>query len=302
LIRTVELYINNIFVNPEIHDIFIKRIGFTLIRVHRQQNHNASKASDEVLLQQLKWPIETLFVGMKVRDYGLTTPALQHEHLDKWQTFSQVTATPFSTTGVKSNRSLSLTATDLSITSAGVVTGVGTALSTEVVAGDRIVHTVSGASFTVEYTPTSATTAQVNNVAAPLVNEVGPWTVRREAELGATADVQARTIDSLTIKAHGIPIYNDFPAGFYNAYVPFHYGGPNIVTPEDVGTLMVTFGLYPGTYQPSGHINVSRAREFYLEYTSSVISSSFEGTLIVVASAINFLLISDGSAVLRYST
>jgi len=29
------LYINNIFVNPEVHDIFIRRIGFTLIRVHK---------------------------------------------------------------------------------------------------------------------------------------------------------------------------------------------------------------------------------------------------------------------------
>jgi hypothetical protein len=302
LIRTIELYINNIFVNPEIHDIFIKRIGFTLIRVHRQQNHNAAKGSDEVLLQQLKWPIETLFVGMKVRDYNLTTPALQAQHLDKWHAFSQVTATPFSTTGVKSQRQLILTATNLSVTTAGVVTGVGTTFLTELRAGDTVVNGLSGVILSVQTAPTTATAVQVNPVAVALITDVGPWSIRREAEIGATADVQARTIDSLTIKAHGIPIYNDFPAGFYNAYVPFHYGGPNIMSPEDVGALMVTFGLYPGTYQPSGHINVSRAREFYLEYTSSVISSTNEGTLVVVASAINFLLISDGSAVLRYST
>ena len=29
---------------------------------------------------------------------------------------------------------------------------------------------------------------------------------------------------------------------------------------------MVNFCLYPHSYQPSGHINVSRAREFYLDY------------------------------------
>jgi hypothetical protein len=34
--------------------------------------------------------------------------------------------------------------------------------------------------------------------------------------------------------------------------------------------------------------------EFYITYTSSVISNSVTGTLIVSASAINFLLISDG--------
>jgi hypothetical protein len=320
LISTVELYINNIFVNPEIHDIFIKRIGFTLIRVHRQQNHNASKASDEVLLQQLKWPIETLFVGMKIRDYNLTTTDVQAEHLDKWHKFSEVTKTAFTTSGVKSARQLALTVTDLSITTAGVVTGVGTDLDGSVLgavvtppstvaavlpqlqAGDVLVNTSTGSTYNVETDPTSATDVQVSAIAVALVNDVGPWSVCRSIEVAATADVHARTIDSLTIKAHGIPIYNEFPAGFYNAYVPFHYGGPNIQTPEDVGALMVTFGLYPGTYQPSGHINVSRAREFYLEYTSSVISSSKEGTLVVVASAINFLLISDGSAVLRYST
>jgi hypothetical protein len=74
--------------------------------------------------------------------------------------------------------------------------------------------------------------------------------------------------------------------------------------------LFIPFCLYPGTYQPSGHINVSRAREFYLKFTSSFFSGSSApngagsrtGLLVVIASAINFLLISDGSAVLRYST
>ena len=66
---------------------------------------------------------------------------------------------------------------------------------------------------------------------------------------------------------------------------------------------MITFCLYPGSYQPSGHVNVSRAREFYLQYWSEgAVSSEDPADLIIVASAINFLLISDGSAVLRYST
>jgi hypothetical protein len=57
-------------------------------------------------------------------------------------------------------------------------------------------------------------------------------------------------------------------------------------------------------------INVSRAREFYFKYYSSVINNKANNgspsvpsaTLQIVASAINFLLISDGSAILRYST
>jgi hypothetical protein len=58
--------------------------------------------------------------------------------------------------------------------------------------------------------------------------------------------------------------------------------------------LMLNFCLYPGTYQPSGHLNVSRARELYLEYVSSYVSQASPADLLVLGRAINFLLISDG--------
>jgi len=65
---------------------------------------------------------------------------------------------------------------------------------------------------------------------------------------------------------------------------------------------MINFSLKPGDLQPSGHINISRAREFYFNIESSVLNASNPGTLYAEATAINFLLVSDGSAVLRYST
>jgi hypothetical protein len=43
------------------------------------------------------------------------------------------------------------------------------------------------------------------------------------------------------------------------------------MTPSDSGALFVNFCLKPGSYSPSGHFNVSRAREFYLDIGSSVI-------------------------------
>lgn len=113
----------------------------------------------------------------------------------------------------------------------------------------------------------------------------------------------APTLDSIMVQAHGVDLYKDFPTAFFNAYTTYHFGGPNINAPQDVGSLFVPFCLYPGTYQPSGHINVSRAREIYLKYTSSYFgNNNVAGIMVVIASAINFLLISDGSAVLRYST
>lgn len=318
LIRTVELYINNIFVNPEIHDIFIKRIGFTLIRVHLEQNFDSNKTSDSVHLQQMKWPVESLFVGMKMRDYNSSTAAVQSEHLDKWHTFSQVTPTGFSETGWNQYQDVTVDLT-VAVTLQGEAANTtlpatldsASVLNTRLAVGDIATITTATGTVVATVTELTALEAQLNMTEETLSALIGgdqaavavtALTVSRPTARSSTAAVHARTMDSMTVKAHGIPIYADFPAGFYNAYVPFHYGGSNISTPEDVGAMMITFGLYPGTYQPSGHINISRAREFYLEFTSSVVSSSVDGKLYVAASAINFLLISDGSAVLRYST
>lgn len=147
---------------------------------------------------------------------------------------------------------------------------------------------------------TSSTLTWTSTGTAPAAGDV-PVTASGTTAT-AVAQVATKTIDRVTISAHGIPIYNDIPADFFNCYTPFTYGGVNINSPEDEGALMIPFNLYPGTYQPSGHVNISRAREFYFKYTSSVINSSTTGELVIAASAINFLLISDGSAVLRYST
>jgi hypothetical protein len=232
-IANCDLYINNIFVNPDIHDIFIARIGFTLVRVHRRQVTNVNKASDSILLQQLKWPVETLYLGIRPSaNQTVNANVLGHQNQDSivdpqmedWHRFSQVTNAEESATdfnGVSDNFHLK---------------------------------------------------SERNHVS------------------------------NLSITAHGIPIYNGIPAQFFNSYIPYQYGGWNIRTPTDPGVFMITFNLYPGTYQPSGHINVSRAREFYLSYNSTYVTSSTTADLVVVAVAINFLLISDGSAVLRYTT
>lgn len=62
-----DLYVNGLYVNPEIHDIFASRIGFSLIRVHRRQVNQLQSASDAFLLDQLKFPAEYLMVGFRSR-------------------------------------------------------------------------------------------------------------------------------------------------------------------------------------------------------------------------------------------
>lgn len=239
-ISNMSLYINNIFVNPEIHKIFIRRIGFSLIRVHRQQNIATSLSDHEILLQNLKWPIETMFVGLR--------PADQKTSLRDWHKFTQVTDEDLEVNVLTKNADASVT-----------------------VVGD--------ATFDILF----------ENVDAGSVGNAKVMT-------------STKTIDRLTISAHGINLYNDLPGDFFNSYTTYTFGGPHIRTPDDEGVCMIPFNLYPGTYQPSGHVNVSRAREFYIRFISSVIGTGTAGELVIVASALNFLLISDGSAVLRYST
>ena len=71
-LEAVALYVNNLFVNPEIHDIFASRIGFSLIRVHRHQTTAIQNIEDRVLLDQLKFPIEYLLVGLRARANALS--------------------------------------------------------------------------------------------------------------------------------------------------------------------------------------------------------------------------------------
>ena len=235
----------------EIHKIFIKRIGFSLIRVHRQQNIVTSLPESDLLLNNLKWPIETLFIGLR--------PQSQRTDLGSWHRFTSVNSV---------NRNLPNL-----ITKGSTFAGAWTA----------------GAAY-----PATGTT--VNVTVTPTFTQAT-----------AVVPVYTKTLDRITVSAHGIPLYNDMPADFFHQYTTYTYGGPNIRAPDDEGVIMIPFNLYPGSYQPSGHVNISRAREFYIKYTSSVIGVVVSGVptageLVIVGSAINFLLISDGSAVLRYST
>ena len=253
------------------HDIYIKRIGFSLIRVYRFQKETRNVSSAEVLLSSLKWPIETIFAGMRPR---------------------------FNT--------LAAVRSGLSVTSGNVN----------------------------EWRDWHRLTRNVDNVCygTAAVQPLAPWgnadpTALTPADFTSAANAQtlvsqtsrtvypavSKTMDTIKIAAHGINIYQELKTEFFSNYAPYTYGGYNIVTPEDEGAVMINFCLYPGTYQPSGHLNVSRAREFYFSYSSSFVgvadsnapgsgTTPAEGELLVLAIAINFLLISDGSAVLRYST
>ena len=248
-VEKMELYINNIFVNPEIHDIYIKRIGFSLIRVYRQHTQRCNQdSSDEKLLSQLKWPCEYMMVGLRP------------------------------TWNIK----------DSSVGAGGVVSGGNQNTYRD---WHRLTRQVT------------ATCADPTLIDGPFNSDGSlSWAVSSAPVVPDEYYLPVPTVDSLTLTSHGILIYDGFSDTFYNQYLPYHYGGPALVTPEDPGALFVNMALFPRAYQPSGHLNISRARETYLKWTTSYVSAATPADLLVIAVAINFLLITDGSAVLRYST
>jgi hypothetical protein len=360
----MQLYVNNIFVNPEVHNIFIKRVGFSLIRVHRRQTFTTSNPAYELQCQQLKWPIEYIYAGMKMSDYNSSDAALQSQHLDKWHTFDQVvprsrstpgwlckrkyvqgSVTIQGTAGWTFNNSLALNSTRLRLTTAAGATVPPVLLpntypviaANQLVVGDvlrftfnsipldltvkGVIEGTSSVSPVIEFEESTLSAANVWGTSnATLLGTT--FTVPRlhveDAEQSCTVWTHKPTLDSINIKAHGIDLYQVLPSQFYSSYLPYVFGGPNVNVPKDKGCHLVNFALYPGTYQPSGHVNVSRAREFYFNYVSSVIggtpgvpsvvnqpvftNNTSQGYLYLLAAAINFLLISDGGAVLRYST
>jgi hypothetical protein len=254
-----------------------------------------------ILLNNMKWPIECLFVAIKPRSNTIEVPFPNNRTLQTWHSFSKVTETKETIDGISSSRidvnaqteiSEYLAVTYVENTSAQEQCDLYAAVSTATAAGSALFALVMATSGV-----TGATGKDVYDAVQNLIPSVGEELTYHVHPVrdGASAEVdvykRSPTIDRLSITAHGIDIYKEMPGTFFHSYTPYTYGGHNISAPEDPGAHMITFCLYPGSYQPSGHVNVSRAREFYLKYWSEgAVSSAEPADLIVVASAINFLL------------
>lgn len=271
-----ELYVNNIFVNPEIHDIYIRRIGFTLVRVHRLQKQQVTVSNDNVLLSQLKWPTELIYIGM------MPTENISAANPNKWRDWHNLT----------------------------VVT-------------DEILYNVCRSSGQVDPVDPSVHAAILALANDPLINLTHPPPAPYAGVLGAytlpappaprtfssfdafeQVDVPKyrETILSLKVTVQGNDIIDTFSTPFFRDYTPWYYGQNIMRTPVDLGALLINFCVYPGHYQPSGHINISRAREFYVQYISDYCGTGTPCEFIALGIALNFLLISDGSAVLRFTS
>jgi len=226
----IDLYVNNIFVNPEVHDLFATRIGFTLIRVHRRQHKMLNMAAASVLMDQLKYPAEFLYAGFRDR--------ANLNDFDHWHLFGRARAR-----------------------------------------------------------------TETNSLSVPAAIWNSPLAV---CQLVCQNAKEIDTLDPITqelkLTAHGIDLYPDLPASFFNAYLPQRYfAGTATVAPRDTSAYLATFCLYPGQFNPSGYYNLSASRELYLSYRGDSISTKQPAELVVSMSALNFLVRKGDSVHLRYA-
>lgn len=91
--ESIELLVQNIYVNPEINDIYIERIGFNMVRLHVYQDFPISSARFSERLNLFKWPIEEVRFAMVPRDNLLDT------RIEDWATYSVVENTDVNLAG-----------------------------------------------------------------------------------------------------------------------------------------------------------------------------------------------------------
>lgn len=234
------LYINNLFIDPEIHELYIRRIGFSMIRIYLEQDTQVNTGRNSILMQQFKYPVEFFFVG-GLPTNNVADPARSWRDWHRFQVIN------------------------------------------------------------VEQVDSVANSADLRFGATTNADAIATTVVQKKI---STTNVMnsAESIDALKVYVNGINLFNEEVSSFYKNYLQYTFGECTLNTQIDDGVLLVNFSLFPWTYQPSGHFNVSRTNQFYVDVVSSW--ANISGNILnvkFVAKAINFLLIADGSCVLRYT-
>jgi len=312
-VTSADMYVNNVYVLPDIHDIYIHRIGFNLIRVTREDTKDLLASASNVQLHNLKWPIESIYFGCQ--------PTGQENDLAHWWRMGQQTRNASFQTASKAVLQDGANVT-IAANAYGDVVGTSTwpnaDVTVTIINGVARIPVASNnapavtlpvclplnadGTFTV---PVGCITTAAGVVYPDTAVTYTPGAAAAESAAQLQSSVAGLdhfrtcvdTLDDVTISLHGTKVYDAMPSSFFSDYMPTTFGCGRVVGTEDCGSHAVFFGLYPGTYQPSGHVNISRARELYFATTPTT-----AGKLIHVATAINFLLISDGNAILRYTT
>lgn len=305
-IEFCDLYINNLFTLPEIFNIFSKKFLFTIIRVHRHHKEPLKVNSgnqQKILLNNLKWPTESLYFSFKPRaNLALT---------QYWYKNCKLVEKSFKVPVVAKDESLTTTGNIISASIGKailpgalsavdgfynnydfIITGGSGYNSDDITKNRYIITTYNGTSKEITIDSWSGVIPNSSTTFELFTPQLAINLVSYYKELPV--------VDNISLESSGIEIFKFNSEMFFNSYLSSKY--KNMNTPEDRGLYFLNFNTHPLISQPSGSLNVSINRELYLNFTSNEISKDYPVDLIVLARAINFLLVDAGSLTLKFST
>jgi hypothetical protein len=86
---------------------------------------------------------------------------------------------------------------------------------------------------------------------------------------------------------------------FYQSYISLVSG--NNISSNTNNMYYLAYNLYPKSFQPSGYVNMSRTRNITFQYSSSLIEAWSPVNLYIHATAINFIVYNNNTAMLNFS-
>lgn len=223
-IESCALYTKHFYINADIQDIFISKLGFNLIRIHKKVEKILLNNEDRISIQELKFPIESLYVFFR--------PVINETGIDNFHTWN--------------------------LNSVANLTFIKT----------PVIYNVGGID-----------TLGINNI--KYYNEIP-------------------IVNNFAFDGNDSAVYGTQSTLFYDGYLPYISG--NKIMSNNNNIYYLPFNINSQDHQPSGYVNLSKIRELYIEYSSNVIEQYKPVKMYVYARALNFILISNNSATLKYMT
>lgn len=305
-ISTCELYVNNLFMQDDVFQLFLKNFSFSLIRVNTYQLNTISNANiTNVKLYNIRYPVECLFIGFR--------PRTNTELSQYWNKYCKLTKGQIPTAVMVKNPSMVWTGTTISASVSGI-TIAGTDLSTKDNFYANYYFIITGGAgynsnditknkyMVLGWNALTSTLEIDSNWNGEIPNTSTTWELytlqpgRQYIEYYQ----ESPAIDQLELRAFNITLRGPFSEQFFNRYLPLQYGN-RLSVPEDPGWYMINFNLYPSNSNPSGYIDFTQTRENYLYWTSKYISEENPVDLVIYSKSLNFLILKNSQALLRYS-
>jgi hypothetical protein len=326
-IQKCDLYCNNLFVQPEIFNLYAKKFVFSIIRVHKHHKEIITSKGDnkyEILLRNLKWPTESLYFSFRPRE-NLSLSQYWYKNVQLIEQTYQVPVvsrnpnvtitgtmlidpnnsqyTTINGALIASNTSVSFSSANNSYYNYDIVITSGFGFNAIDIQKNRHIIKSYIPIFTEGIPVPSSAAITINDVwgdFTPNANTIFEIYTPQLAINNVTYYQETPVVDNISLEVNGIELFKSNAESFYNNYLSGKF--TNIATPEDRGLYLMSFCLDPNNHQPSGSINISLCREIYLRFYSQFISKNYPVDVIVLAKTINFLLIDKNNAIgLKYN-